>query len=154
MIQVCREVSTDFGNMQPGELLWTKGHVGIYVGDGNAVECTPAWENGVQITVVKNIKEGTGHNWTKHGKLPYIRYEDAAETPISRNLPVLRRGEKSDAVKILQVLLNHRSANGSLESDGSFGPATEAAVKQYQSSQGIAQDGIAGAITWKKLLGI
>lgn len=80
MIRVCKDVSTDFTQLQPGELLWCKGHVGIYVGDGLAVECTYRWSDGVQRTAVHNIgkKPGFyGRKWTKHGKLPYVAYTDS-----------------------------------------------------------------------------
>lgn len=79
IIKVCSSVSTDFSDIEVGELLWMKGHVGIYIGDGLAIECTPAWKNNVQITAVKNIGSKKGYNarkWTKHGKLPYIKYEE------------------------------------------------------------------------------
>ena len=77
MIKLCKEVSTDFSDLEVGEALWMSGHIGVYIGDGYAVECTPSWKNGVQITPVLNMgtKNGTkGHKWTKHGKLPYIEY--------------------------------------------------------------------------------
>ena len=80
IINVCSGVSTNFNNIEVGELVWMKGHVGIYIGDGLAIECTPAWKNNVQITAVKNIGTKKGYNarkWTKHGKLPYIKYEEA-----------------------------------------------------------------------------
>lgn len=86
MIKVCKDVSTDFTSIQPGELLWCKGHVGIYVGDGLAVECTYRWNDGVQRTAVLNIgkKDGFyGRKWTKHGKLPYVTYD--AVTPQIKN---------------------------------------------------------------------
>lgn len=78
MIKLCNDVSTDFTNITPGELLWIRGHVGVYVGDGYAIECTSAWDAKVQKTVVTNIKgAGTQHGrkWTKHGKLPYVDYK-------------------------------------------------------------------------------
>lgn len=80
MITKCKDVSTDFSKIQIGELLWMSGHVGIYIGNGQAVECTPSWKNGVQITSVLNIKSGSGHKWTKHGKLPYVTYDSQTET--------------------------------------------------------------------------
>ena len=80
MITKCKDVSTDFSKIQIGELLWMSGHVGIYIGNGQAVECTPSWKNGVQITSVLNIKAGSGHKWTKHGKLPYVTYDSKTET--------------------------------------------------------------------------
>ena len=78
MITKCSGVSSSgWDNMVPGEALWTTGHIGIYIGDGLAVECTPAWKNGVQVTAVRNIGEKSGYNartWKKHGKLPYVSY--------------------------------------------------------------------------------
>jgi LysM repeat protein len=77
MINVCKNVSTDFSKIEIGEVVWLHGHIGIYIGDGLAVECTPKWKNDVQITAVGNIGKKAGYNvryWTKHGKLPYITY--------------------------------------------------------------------------------
>lgn len=79
MIKKCSDVSTDFSNLVPGEALWMIGHIGIYIGDGLAVECTPAWKNGVQVTAVANKGSKSGFSnrkWTKHGKLPYVDYSD------------------------------------------------------------------------------
>lgn len=77
MISKCSNVSSDFSNIQAGEVVWLPGHIGVYVGDGKVVECTTAWENGVQLTNLNNIG-GTGakhgRTWTKHGKLPYLEY--------------------------------------------------------------------------------
>lgn len=85
MIKVCSDVSTDFSNIQVGEVVWLVGHVGIYIGDGLAVECTPRWKDGVQITAVHNIGKKAGYNgrkWTKHGKLPYVSYETVAKKSV------------------------------------------------------------------------
>ena len=79
MIRLCNNVSTDFSNIQPGEAVWTNGHIGVYIGDGLAVECTPAWKNCVQITACNNPKSGYNtRKWKKHGKLPYIQYDNNA----------------------------------------------------------------------------
>lgn len=79
MIAKCRDVSTSgWDKLVPGEGLWMPGHWGLYIGDGLAVECTPAWQNGVQITAVLNIGYKSGYNarrWTKHGKLPWVEYD-------------------------------------------------------------------------------
>ena len=77
MIRFCQNVSTDFSNIVPGEAVWLSGHIGIYIGNGLAVECTPKWKNCVQITAVANIGSVAGYQsrrWTKHGKLPYVEY--------------------------------------------------------------------------------
>lgn len=79
MIKLCTGVTTDFSKIEVGEAVWCSGHIGVYIGDGLAIECTPAWKNNVQITAVKNIGTKTGYNarkWVKHGKLPWIDYDD------------------------------------------------------------------------------
>jgi len=76
MIKLCKDVSTDFSNILPGEAVWIPGHIGVYIGDGLVIESTPAWDNKVQITSCLNVKNGTpGRKWDKHGKLPWIEYE-------------------------------------------------------------------------------
>ena len=76
---ICTYVSSDFTNILPGEVLYMKGHVGIYIGDGKAIECTSAGEGGVQISQVKNIsgspKMKLSRKWLKHGRLPFISYK-------------------------------------------------------------------------------
>lgn len=87
MITKCTGVSTKFSGVQIGELLWCKGHVGIYIGEGLAVECTPKWNGGVQITAVGNIGSKYGYKtrvWTKHGKLPYVKYVKATASSSSK----------------------------------------------------------------------
>lgn len=79
MIKACEEVSTDFSAIVPGAVVWLSGHIGVYIGGGLAVECTPKWSGGVQITAVSNIGTRAGYNarkWTKWGKLPYVSYEE------------------------------------------------------------------------------
>ena len=79
MIKVCDNISTDFSNIEIGELVWLSGHVGVYVGNGLAVECSPKWENCVQITACNRTITGYNtRNWKKHGKLPYITYDNVA----------------------------------------------------------------------------
>jgi hypothetical protein len=86
MIKLCKEVSTDFSKIEIGEAVWLKGHIGVYIGDGLAVECTPSWKNCVQITSCNcDINGYKRRDWTKHGKLPYITYENVAEVPENAN---------------------------------------------------------------------
>ncbi len=81
MIKLCTDVSTTgWASMVPGEAVWCSGHIGVYIGNGLAVECTPRWENNVQITAVANIGKKAGYNtrtWTKHGKMPWVDYTGA-----------------------------------------------------------------------------
>ncbi len=82
MIKVCSGVSTDFSRIVPGAAVWLPGHIGVYIGGGLAVECTPAFKNKVQITAVGNIGKKAGYDtrtWTKWGKIPYVNYEEGDE---------------------------------------------------------------------------
>lgn len=81
MITKCSGISTDFSKIEVGEAVWCSGHIGVYIGNGLAVECTPRWKNCVQITACNCSKSGYNtRNWTKHGKLPYIQYDVTSST--------------------------------------------------------------------------
>lgn len=84
MIQLCADVSTDFSHILPGELVWQPEHVGIYIGDGKAVECTDSEADGVQIQAVLPMGTIDGlpaTGWVCHGKLPWITYEAVSDLP-------------------------------------------------------------------------
>lgn len=84
MLNTCYDISTDFSSIEVGEYLWMNGHAGIYVGNGLSVECTPAWTNNVQFTACNRDKAGYNRrNWTKHGKLPYIKYIATEQKPVA-----------------------------------------------------------------------
>ena len=64
------------------------------------------------------------------------------------NVTNLSRGSKGDDVKKLQTALIDAGYDvGSTGADGSYGPKTQAAVKQYQKDNGLQVDGIAGKNT-------
>lgn len=90
IIKKCADVSSDFGAIMLGELLHMPGHVGVYIGGGLAVECTPSWDDGVQITAVGNIGKKSGYHtrtWKEHGKLPWVDYTDAEDTSANAENP-------------------------------------------------------------------
>ena len=171
LIQICSGVTSDFSHIEVGEAVWNSGHIGIYIGNGLAVESTHAWKDGVQITAVRNIGTKDGYNgrkWTKHGKLPYVSYTGEIETKPAEKpftgatskkgdytleMRNLKNGCKGEDVKALQILLNGRDYNcGS--PDGTFGAKTENAVRTYQNVKKLAVDGIAGEKTMRSLMGL
>ena len=68
---------------------------------------------------------------------------------------VLREGDSSLGVANLQYFINYLSAFYEsippLAVDGSFGPATRAAVIDLQNTFGLPADGIVGEVTWQAL---
>lgn len=92
LIDACTEISTDFADIKPAEILYMRGvgepdHIGSYVGDFNVtvhgtifhcncIEATAGFEGGILATYVDdhgrrfNGEGGAaGGTWTKHGKL-------------------------------------------------------------------------------------
>ena len=156
MIARCIDVTNDFSYIEVGEAVWTNGHIGVYIGDGLAVECTPSWADKVQITACNCSKSGyKRRNWKKHGKLPYVTYVGIrapfVDTMCKIEVPELRFGCRSGYVKTAQILLN-KYDNAGLSEDGYFGSGTKNAVIAYQKKRGLGADGVVGKQTWTQLL--
>lgn len=152
----CIDPSTDFSKIEIGEYLWMSGHCGIYIGNGLGVECTPKWDNKVQITAVGNIGSQSGYNtrnWTKHGKLPQIQYV-TDEIPLCIKLKTnLKRGDKGYEVLLLQTRLaslspeleaevkSHSWKDSEKQFDGTFGKGMMATVQKVQTELGLEPSG-------------
>lgn len=164
----CTERSTDFSKITPGEFMMNgpNDHAGIYVGEFtrngrvyNVIECTVAFGGGVVPSYVSSTglrysSKGGNRNgsWARHGKLSkWIDYnEETVHMDVkvySYTTPTMKGGE----VISIQALLNAKN-NAKLSLDGSYGPATEKAVKAYQKKKGLTVDGICGEETWKSLI--
>jgi putative chitinase len=63
--------------------------------------------------------------------------------------PTLRLGSSGEQVAALQAMLV--AMGFGITCDGDFGPGTAAAVKKFQTSHGLASDGVVGAATWNAL---
>lgn len=65
--------------------------------------------------------------------------------------PTCRRGARGGITALLQERLNSLGFNcGSI--DGKFGDKTYNAVRAFQKSRGLSDDGVVGKNTWRKLL--
>lgn len=167
IMNYCSGVSTSFKNIAVGEVVHMKGHVGIYIGDGLVVECSPAWKNKVQITACGNIGKKSGYNtrtWTNHGKLKYIDYSKTTQpTPAPKPAPstnsfLPKRGYfklgdvGANVGKIASFMrktfptYTKKSALGNV-----YGPNLRNAIKEFQKRTGLEADGCVGPITLKKL---
>jgi putative chitinase len=60
---------------------------------------------------------------------------------------LLKKGDNNENVKLMQQKLGIEPAVTN------FGPKTEAAVKAWQSANGLTADGIVGPATWAKIMG-
>lgn len=82
------------------------------------------------------------------------KVQDRSSVPVStvHSGSVLKKGMKGAEVKKLQQILTDKGYR-TKGIDGIFGPATEAAVKQFQKSKKLKADGVVGLNT-KKALGM
>ncbi len=157
-----------------GVLVFMDGHVGIYEGNGNVIECTVNYGGGVVRTKLSQRK------WTSWGKCPFITYE-ATKTPTKAEKPVtkpvtgsqstkndsflpargyFKKGDKGENVKKINdfyykvfpsyaktLKRNKEDVKGNL-----FGVNTEAWTKEFQKRTGLEADGYIGKLTLAKLV--
>lgn len=79
-IKLCSP-TTDFSKIKPGWAVWMPGHIGVYIGDGKVIECTPKWKNCVQVSYLANLgyKNGNYRLWNKCGAIPFVDYTEEVE---------------------------------------------------------------------------
>ena len=130
----------------PGLLVFFNGHVGVYIGGGEVIECRSR-----KYGVVKTkLKDRPWKNWGYH---PDISYEQ--QKVIAVSLPVLKKGVKSETVRRMQdLILGHGYDMEGHGADGSFGGATKRALEKFQKEKGLSVTGVCDAATWAKLLGV
>ena len=144
----------------PGLLLYSPGHVGVYIGDGYAVEA-----RGFNYGVVKT--KVSQRRWTDWYQCSYIDYIDdtpaepapSPETPVPTPTPKFvsdsarllhyKKGQKMLRGEDVAAVQNHLITLGYNPGkvDGVYGPVTEAAVKAFQTAAVIEVDGIVGPVT-------
>ena len=130
MINACPDASTDFSNIQAGEVVYMSGHIGVYIGDGQVIECTPSWSNNVQYSWLGNLsqyKKDHYRIWTKHGHIPYVDYSASPEpTPtgewtvldISRYQTNITYSAAASSVKGVIMRVGYRgNSDGTLSKD-------------------------------------
>ena len=82
--------------------------------------------------------------------------ESPAPDEAAVTLPVLRRGDRSDAVRGAMAVLRDGGwyTQPLAAGDKTFGAEMEAAVKRLQQAKKLTADGIVGKDTWPALLGL
>lgn len=98
MSTYCYNQSSDFNNITRGEFVWMNGHIGVYIGNGKVCECSPKWENGIQITKLNQRK------WLKHGYSKWLDY--------SSNSSNSNTNKTWDIEKIASDVINGKYGNG------------------------------------------
>lgn len=161
-------LTTGAGLEKGDVLLNTARHTEMYIGNGRMVKASinelggvtggkSGDQTGREIYIGPYYKPNYGWDYV----LRYYGGEE--ETPVKVDpvtlrcyvkLPELKRGDKGEYVKALQILLIGRGYScGTWGADGDFGAATEAALQKFQEDHGLYADGVVGNLTWAKLMG-
>lgn len=164
VMTLCTELSTDFSKIVEGSIVWMQGHIGIYVGNGQVIECSPKWKNGVQYTNLgNNYKYRTGNYriWTKWGKLKYIEYS-TQNTVIKKDevmiMNTLKKGSTGNDVTIFESLMKKLGYyTGTI--DTHFGDGCVKACNAFQTrypecGTNGKPDGSFGNKSWNKLISL
>lgn len=147
---------TDGQELKPGTAVFTgtegdHGHIGLYIGNGWVIEAA-----GTQQGVIRS--KVTASKWTFWGELKAVDYSGSADPAPAApedpepDRPTIRKGNKGEAVKILQeALIRLGYPLPKYGADGDFGNETLAALKDFQQDNGLNDDGVCGPKTWEKL---
>ena len=185
MLAICKEKG-DISTIPelPGVLVFSKQHVGVYIGDGYVIEA-----RGHKYNVVKTKLSERG--WKNWGKCPWIEYGETKKEPVNTPKENLVLAFQKAALADDKTLLPKYGADGDYGSetaeamrvcvvqrrvihkyqnctklvqrllgftgndiDGKCGPKTSEVIKKFQKENGLAVDGSCGPNTWVVLLGI
>ena len=154
----------DGGRVQTGDLIFydwngdgSADHVGL-VTAADAAGCEVVEGNSGDAVSRRRVSLG----WDKIAGFAFPDYAaavDEVDEPEAEDAPwappVLRRGSRGLGVTAMQGVLIARGCGcGPDGADGDFGPNTEAALRRFQRENGLAEDGVCGGASWKRLLGV
>ncbi len=119
--------------------------------------------SGGKITVIEgnyanSVKRRTlkiGGKYIRGYGVPKYDKETEKQEGCKVEIKVLKKGAKGAEVKAMQLLLiGYGFSCGEKAADGSFGGATDKALRAYQKDRKLSVDGSCGGKTWASLLGI
>jgi cell wall-associated NlpC family hydrolase len=163
-ISICKNVKSywdknnnpiPWDDIQLGEAVWTNGHIGIYVGEGLVIECTPksgtGWTNNVQISGLGNLPFNKTYSskkrtWKKHGKLPWITYLDECPWTKTEDGQVVELKGKAYKASISTYYPTTATVNTSSKSE-----ATKI-LKDLNMGKGLTYSNYKNAIKWQSLV--
>lgn len=151
----------------PGVLVYMKGHMGIYIGNGQVIESTAAKFDGKKGRIYRTYFKGNGKGcdgkratWTKWFKSPYLKYETkpvAPAKPTTSFFPAkgyFGYGDTHVNVgKIASFMYKTFPAYTNKRALGNwYGPKIKASITEFQKRTGLEPDGCVGPLTLKKLI--
>lgn len=135
------------------------GHVALSVGGGRIRSTDWPSRNRIAEVEISVLARTWGRRYAGWAadiaghRIPSLATGSAAATAARRPYPgrSTTPGDRGETVRVIQDRLNALGAR--LAEDGRFGPATEAAVKEFQRDRRLEVDGHVGPRTWAALFG-
>ena len=146
--------------LQKGDVLLNlREHTELYVGNGECVKASIN-ERGSVTGGERGDQNGREICVGRYCNYPWdhvLRYMggDGGFAAGGIVLPLLRPGARGESVRAMQgVLIARGFGCGPDGADGDFGANTEAALRRFQTENGLEADGVCGGQSWKRLLGV
>ncbi len=146
LFEICTEKSSDLSYIIPGEMVWMKGHIGMYYGKIDGVDYV------IDVTISQGglaLNKMSNQRWTKHGKFPFVgeyvvenNFDDYFNALVS-----VQNGDRGEKVEQAQISLNHANEVLKLgfiplETDGIYGGKTDALADRVKQLYFIDEIGI------------
>lgn len=165
LFNICTNKSSNMKSILPGELVWMKGHIGVYYGKIDGVDYV------IDVTISQGglaLNKMSNQKWTKHGYCPFIGTYTASDTNDDFNVDTfvaffnnsinVKLNDVGLDVKFLQTGLNNAIHKlnlnfDELKVDGKFGLKTNEVVKYLKKLYNINEINV-GILTLSKLASI
>ena len=136
-------------DLKPGDVLASESHFALYYGNGKIAEATSQGDaSASKEKWASSIHFSDGASFFK--KVDHVfRLKSGVDTSA-----LIRYGEVSERVKLVQKFLNWYNGKAVVAEDGIFGDTTLEYVKAFQTAQRIAIDGIIGNGTLAKMASV
>jgi cell wall-associated NlpC family hydrolase len=140
-----------WNNLQPGDLVFfntisgngkSVDHVGIYIGNGKMIHASSSNGKTIEVNMNTSYWKGIFTTAKRYTKTSRATSSGASSSSTGRN-------SSEYSTRAIQYALT--KAGYSLDIDGSYGPATTAAVKAFQKKYGLTVDGNVGPKTQAKM---
>jgi len=147
LFKICTEISDDMTHILPGEMVWMKGHIGMYYGKIDGVDYVidvTRSQGGLALNRMSN------QQWTHHGKWPFVgKYIEEEDTSVDfreylNSLICVIKGDEGEKVEQVQEALNYANTLLKLEFvplkvDGKCGSKTIALANRVKEIYRITE---------------
>lgn len=134
----------------PGTVLWMKGHAGVYLGNGEFIECVGA-PIGMRKGRISGGRVVSGSRFTHWFKDTYISYGGASNTVSSVDKTYYSINNNANDKKVTQIQKDLKFLGYDVTVRGGFGKELDKVVRQFQKNNNLKVDGAAGVDTLDRI---